>query len=100
MSYAPVYFSCTISAYYHQSCEFEPCSWLGVLDATLCDKVCQRLATHQWFSPGTQVSSTNKTDCHDIAEKLLIWCLNNDHSLTVKTLQDYWEWWSEGLEFV
>jgi hypothetical protein len=29
------------------------------------------LATGQWFSPGTPVSSTNKTDCHDIAEKLL-----------------------------
>jgi len=29
-----------ISAYYY-SCEFEPCSWRGVLDTTLCDKVCQ-----------------------------------------------------------
>jgi hypothetical protein len=26
---------------------------------TLCDKVCQWLVTGQWFSPGTQVSSTN-----------------------------------------
>jgi hypothetical protein len=25
----------------------------------------------QWFSPGTLVSSTNKTDCLDIAEILL-----------------------------
>jgi len=24
-----------------------------------------------WFSPGTPVSFTNKTDCHDIAEILL-----------------------------
>ena len=23
------------------SCELEPCSWRGVLDTTLCDKVCQ-----------------------------------------------------------
>jgi hypothetical protein len=23
------------------SCEFESCSWRGVLDTTLCDKVCQ-----------------------------------------------------------
>ena len=38
---------------------------------TLCDKVCQWLATCLWFSPGTQVSSTNKTDHHDIAEILL-----------------------------
>ena len=40
----------------------------GVLDTTLCDKVCQRLATGRWFSPGTPVSSTNKTDRHDINE--------------------------------
>ena len=25
----------------------------GVLDATLCDKVCESLAAGQWFSPGT-----------------------------------------------
>jgi hypothetical protein len=42
--------------------------WRGVLDTTLCDKVCQWPATDQWFSLGTPVSSTNKTDCHDIAE--------------------------------
>jgi hypothetical protein len=32
---------CAISAYYHKSWEFEPRSWRGVLDTTLCDKVCQ-----------------------------------------------------------
>ena len=37
----------------------------GVLDTTLCDKVCQWIATGQWFSLGTPVSSTNKTDCHE-----------------------------------
>ena len=37
---------------------------------TLCDK-CQWLATGQWFSPGTLVSSTNKTDRHEITEILL-----------------------------
>jgi hypothetical protein len=36
--------------------------WQGVLDTTLCDKVCQLLAARQWFSLGTSVSSTNKTD--------------------------------------
>jgi hypothetical protein len=36
-----------------------------------CDIVCQWLAASQWFSPGTPVSSTNKTDCHDITEILL-----------------------------
>ena len=38
---------------------------------TLCDKVCQWLATGRWFSPGPPFSSTNKTDPHDIAEILL-----------------------------
>jgi hypothetical protein len=37
-------------------------SWRGVLDTTLCDKVCQLLATSHWFSPGTPGSSANKTD--------------------------------------
>jgi len=27
-----------------------------------CDKVCQRLATGRWFSAGSPVSSTNKTE--------------------------------------
>ena len=38
---------------------------------TLCDKVCQWLVTGRWFSPDTPVSSTNKTDRHDITEILL-----------------------------
>ena len=38
---------------------------------TLCDKVCQWLATSWWFSLGPPVSSTNKTDRHDITEVLL-----------------------------
>jgi hypothetical protein len=42
----------------------------------ICDKVCQRLVTDQWFSRGTLVSSTNKTDRHDITEILLKVALN------------------------
>ena len=42
-----------------------------VPDATLCDKVCQWLASGRWFFSGTPISSTNKTDRHDIAELLL-----------------------------
>ena len=41
-----------------------------VLDTILWDKVCQWLAAGRWFSLGTLVCSTNKTDCHDIAEIL------------------------------
>ena len=50
---------------------------LGVLDTTLCDKVCQWLAAGRWFSPGTLVSPTNKTDRRDIAEILLKVALNS-----------------------
>jgi len=48
----------------------------GVLDTTLCDEVCQSLATGRRFSPGTPVSSTNKTDCHHITEILWKVALN------------------------
>jgi hypothetical protein len=48
----------------------------GVLHTTLCDQVCQRLVTGRWFSPGTPVSSTNKTDRHNLTEILLKVALN------------------------
>jgi len=47
-----------------------------VLDTTLRDKVCKWLATGRWFSLGTPVSSTNKTDRHDMTEILLKVALN------------------------
>jgi hypothetical protein len=37
----------------------------------------------QWFSPGTPVYSTNKTDRHDIAEILLKMALN---TITLQTV--------------
>ena len=43
----------------------------GVHGTTLCELVCQWLAAGGWFSPGSLVSSINKTDCHDIIEILL-----------------------------
>jgi hypothetical protein len=48
----------------------------GVLDTKLCDKVWQWLAAGRWFS---LVSSTNKTDRHDITEILLKVALNTIH---------------------
>jgi hypothetical protein len=36
-----------------------------------CDKICQWLVAGQWFSLGTLVSSTSKTDSHKTAEILL-----------------------------
>ena len=49
----------------------------GVLYTTLCDAICQLLAAGRWFSPGIPVSSTNKTDRHDLTEILLKVVLNN-----------------------
>jgi hypothetical protein len=48
-------------------------SWRSKLDITLYDKVYQQLAAGQWFSP---VSSTNKTDRHDMSDVLLKMALN------------------------
>jgi hypothetical protein len=53
---------------------------------TLCDNVCQWLATGRWFSPGSLVSSTNKTDHHDITEILLQVALN-----TIKQTTTYYK---------
>ena len=55
---------------------FKSRSWRGVLNTTLCDKVCQWLAKGWWFSLGPPVSSPNKTDRHDITEILLRGALN------------------------
>jgi len=63
---------------------FERCSWRGVLDISLCDQVCQGLATGQWFSTGTRVSSTNKADRNNITEILLKVALN-----TINLNQNY-----------
>ena len=49
-------------------CAFESHSWWGVLDVTICDKVCQWLAVGRWFSPGT--------DRHDITEIMLKVAMN------------------------
>ena len=57
----------------------------GVLDTTLYDKVCQWLATCWWFSPGTLVSLTSKTDCHDITETLLKVALNTINQTSRQT---------------
>jgi hypothetical protein len=48
----------------------------SVLDTTLCDEVYQWLTTGRWFPPGSPVSSTNKTDCHDMTGILLKVALN------------------------
>jgi len=59
-----------ISAYHHWCCACVRIS-IRARCTTLCDKVCLWLATDRWFFLGTPVSSTNKTDRHDITEILL-----------------------------
>ena len=61
---------------HHFYCEFESRSWWGVLDTTLCDKVCHWLVAGWWFCEGIPVFSTNKTDRHDITEIVLNVALN------------------------
>ena len=56
--------------------------WSVVLDTTLCDKVCHWLATGPWFSPGTPVSSTNKTG-HQNMIKILLKVPLNTTTLTL-----------------
>jgi len=47
-----------------------------VLDTTFYDQVCHWFATSRRFYPSTLVSSTNKTDRHDLTEQLLKVALN------------------------
>jgi hypothetical protein len=66
----------------------------GVLYTTLCDDVCQCLAADRWFSPGTPVFSTNKTDRHDITEILLKVASNtitpHYHNYGTSVFLSYW----------
>jgi len=59
---------------------------------TLCDKNCQWLATGRWFSQGTLISSTNKTDCHEVTEILLKMALSTINQPTRKVKQPIIRW--------
>jgi hypothetical protein len=80
------------------SVTLESRSWRGVLDTTICDQVCQWFATGRWYSPGTPVSSTNKTDRRDITEILLKVVLNtiNQPGIAIMKKKD---WSSDGQQF-
>ena len=54
----------------------------------LCDKVCQRLVTGRWCSPGPPGSPINKTDCHDITELLLKVTLSTIKLTTKQNISD------------
>ena len=72
-----------------QDCEFESHSWPGVPDTTLCGKICQWLATGQWLPPCTPLSSTKKTDRHDITYVLLKVALNTKTLITLLEVFQY-----------
>ena len=65
------------------------------------------MVLHKWFSPGTPVSSTNKTDRHDITEILLKVALNSiinsNHkfdSINMSTVRQMLEWSWIGIETI
>ena len=71
--------------------------WVWILlDTTLCDKVCQWRTTGHRFSPDTPVSSTNKTNRHEITEILLKVAL---HTIKERNKQNHCRpcWVSEHL---
>jgi hypothetical protein len=82
------------------------CYRKGVLDTTICDQVCQWLATGRWFSPGTLVSPTNKTNiteillkvglntitplaCYKSVHEILLMLHSTDSYIMLKT-NDFW----------
>ena len=71
------------SVYYHWCCEFESQSGRGVQHYVI--KFISDLLQVGGFSPNSPVSSTNKTDHHDLTEILLKVALN----ITKQTKQSY-----------
>jgi len=62
------------------------CSLSALVPLSLIDKVCQWLATDRWFSPGTPISSTNKTDRYDILLRVMLNTINQP----VYRISTYW----------
>ena len=60
----------------HWLFKFYPGKQMYNAKTTNSDKVYQWFATCWWFSPGTPISSTNKTDRHNVTEILLKVALN------------------------
>ena len=75
---------CMVVGFTTTCCEFECYSQRGVLDITLYDKIYQWLMAGEWFS---SVSSTNKSDCHNINEILL-----KVTSFHVFSVSLFWRW--------
>jgi len=76
------------SAYHHWCCEFGSRSGRGIQHYVI--KFVSALATGRWFSPGPQVSSSNKTYRHDITEIVLKVALN---TIKPKPISRVWPSW-------
>jgi hypothetical protein len=56
---------------------------------TVCNKkLSSQFSTGRWFSPDTQVSSTNKTDRHDITELLMKVALEHHQTNKINSNHD------------
>ena len=65
---------------------------LTQLSSNMCLRLHVELATGRWFSPGTLVTFTNKTDRNDITEILLKVALNTIIPiLTLHVTLEKWE---------
>jgi hypothetical protein len=58
-----------ISSDHYQRCEFEFRSWRGVLDTTLCNKVCQWIVAGRWYSTGALFPPPIKTNYYTITTR-------------------------------
>jgi hypothetical protein len=67
-----------IAVYHHLSCEFK--SWWGVLDTTLCDKVCQWLTNRYYLRPHLNKHRGAFT-FHHITSRLS-WCYRDSTRLS------------------
>ena len=72
-----------ISAYHHRCCEFESRTGRGVQHYVI--KCVSDLRQVSGFYPGPLLSSTNKTDSHDITEILLKVVLNTINNKQTNT---------------
>jgi hypothetical protein len=72
--------------------------FVGVLDLTLCDKVCQWIVAGRFFSSSTPVPSNNKTDHHDITEIVLKVTLNIINPMKIYPSHEHsWKYYSNIL---
>jgi hypothetical protein len=63
----------------------------------ICNCIILLIYHRTWFSTETSASATNKTDCHDITEKLLKVALNTINQPTICHVFPLWSGWHIAL---